>query len=75
MPGTEAPKVMTVKLRDLYRLIEERAAELAIFAAGIVPEAMARSVPFAAPDAERNYRHTDLRPMRLRPVENTNQEH
>lgn len=49
---------MTVKLQGFYRLIEERAAEFAIFMAGFVPEATSRAVPFAAPDAERNYRYT-----------------
>jgi hypothetical protein len=75
MPATEAPKMMTVKLQGFYRLIEERAAEFAIFAAGFVPEAVSRSVPFAAPDAERNYRYTALRPMRLRPAQKPDQEH
>ncbi len=59
---------MKVKLQEFYRLIEERAAELAIFMAGFVPEATSRAVPFAAPDAERNYRYTALRPMRLCPA-------
>jgi hypothetical protein len=66
---------MTVKLQGFYRLIEERAAEFAIFMAGFVPEATSRAVPFAAPDAGPNYRYTALRPMRLRPAEKPNQEH
>ena len=63
----------TVKLQSFYRLIEERAAEFAIFAAGVAPEAESRPVPSTTPDANRNYRNT-ARPMQLGPTKNAKKE-